>query len=87
MSSLSERDKMIAGQSYDPADPELTADRLRARTLCHEFNSQSPEAMTKAASTLAELMHVDPTATINAPFRCDYGYNIHIGQNSYLNCD
>jgi maltose O-acetyltransferase len=87
MSILSEREKMVAGQLYDPADPQLIADRLRACTLCHEFNSLPPELAAKGAAILKELLHAEPTVTINAPFRCDYGYNIYIGQNAYLNYD
>jgi maltose O-acetyltransferase len=30
----SERDKMLAGELYDPIDPELVAARARARDLC-----------------------------------------------------
>lgn len=86
-STLSERDKMIAGQPYDPANPHLIADRLRARILCHKFNALPPEATTKATAILKELMNAHESVTINAPFHCDYGYNIHIGLNTYLNYD
>jgi maltose O-acetyltransferase len=84
---MSERDKMLAGHPYDPTDPQLVAHRLRARTLWHEFNSLPPEASARAASILKDLMDAHETVTINAPFRCDYGYNIHIGQDTYLNYD
>ena len=34
-----EREKMLAGELYDPLDPELTADRVRARDLCQALNA------------------------------------------------
>ena len=34
-----EREKMLAGQLYDPLDPELVAGRERARDLCQELNA------------------------------------------------
>ena len=42
---------MLAGQAYDPADPALVADRLRARRLCTEFNAL-PEVNAQAAALL-----------------------------------
>ena len=35
----SEREKMLAGQLYDPLDPELVRARERARDLCHDLNA------------------------------------------------
>ena len=34
-----ERDKMLAGELYDPLDPELVRARDRARDLCQELNA------------------------------------------------
>jgi maltose O-acetyltransferase len=33
-----EREKMLAGELYDPLDVELVAARRRARDLCQELN-------------------------------------------------
>ena len=46
-----ERDKMIAGELYDPIDAELVALRNQARDLCWQLN-QSKEAD-------AELQRID----------------------------
>ena len=35
----SERDKMLAGDLYDPMDAELVAARDRARDLCQSLNA------------------------------------------------
>jgi len=87
MSPPTERDKMVAGHPYDPADPNLVADRLRARTLCQEFNALPPEAAARAAAILGELMNAHGSVTITAPFRCGYGYNIQAGENTHMNYD
>ena len=34
-----ERDKMLAGEMYDPMDPQLVEARLRARDLCQALNA------------------------------------------------
>lgn len=36
-----ERDKMLAGQLYDPLNPELDRARERARDLCQALNATS----------------------------------------------
>ena len=36
--AMTEKEKMIAGLSYNPADPELTKGRIRARILFQKFN-------------------------------------------------
>jgi maltose O-acetyltransferase len=35
---VTERQKMLAGEMYDPFDPELVAARARARDLCQQLN-------------------------------------------------
>ena len=34
-----ELDKMLAGELYDPMDPELVRARVRARDLCQDLNA------------------------------------------------
>lgn len=36
---MTEREKMLAGEMYDPFDPELVAGRARARDLCQALNA------------------------------------------------
>ncbi len=38
----SERERMVAGEPYDPDDPELVAARRRARALTSEYNDTDP---------------------------------------------
>jgi len=84
----SEKEKMLNGERYDPADPELVADRERARGLTRQYNRTAPEDSEERRELLADLFgslgddcHVEP------PFRCDYGYNIHVGEHFYANFD
>ncbi len=39
-----EKEKMISGAAYCASDPELVAERQRARTLCQQFNTFPPSA-------------------------------------------
>ena len=73
---------MLAGELYQANDPALVAERLRAKTLCYRYN-QAPVQLNK--QVLAELLGYETDAYIEAPLRCDYGYNIYLGKNFYAN--
>ncbi|MEF8822372.1 MAG: maltose acetyltransferase domain-containing protein [Halovenus sp.] len=84
----SEKEKMLRGELYDAADPELVAERERARELTRRYNGTTPTEGGERRDLLEELLgalgddcHVEP------PFRCDYGYNISVGENFYANFD
>ena len=82
-----EKRKMIAGELYLSGDPTLRADRLRARQLLHRYNHSSPDAQEERQHILAELFGRAGDAYIEPSFRCDYGYNIFLGNAFYANFD
>ncbi|HJT34691.1 MAG TPA: sugar O-acetyltransferase [Pirellulales bacterium] len=82
----SEREKMLAGELYDPLCPELVRLRLRARELCQALNAgrESDEALRR--SILRELFGTGgETAWIQPPFYCDYGQNLQLGERVFFN--
>jgi maltose O-acetyltransferase len=83
--ALTEKQKMIAGLPYDPYDPVLVADRVRAREILRGLNACAPgdDATRRAFTT--ELFGVETGAFLQAPFHCDYGYNIVVGKGFYCN--
>lgn len=82
-----EKEKMIAGQPYNPGDDVLRADRLRARQITHQFNHAPAEDKALRAALLEELLGQSEGSYIEPAFRCDYGYNIFLGKNFYANFD
>jgi maltose O-acetyltransferase len=81
-----EKQKMLAGELYNPMDKELTKERLRARVLIKELNDTSEEQIEERASILKELIpHTGTDLCLQPPFYCDYGSNIIIGDNVYIN--
>ncbi|MBC8121248.1 MAG: sugar O-acetyltransferase [Gemmatimonadaceae bacterium] len=81
-----EKQKMLAGEFYLAADPELTAERARARRLMRIFNSTTEEELLSRLQLLQELLgSVAQDIEIEPPFYCDYGYNIHMGSRVYMN--
>ncbi len=77
---------MLAGQLYDAADLELTADRHRARLLFQQINSMGDEHKAGRNKILYELFgEAGEGLWIEPPFYCDYGYNIKVGEKVFMN--
>ena len=84
---MTEKDKMGRQMLYDANyDKELINDRIAAKELCFEYNSIRPSDIEKQKELLTRLLgKTRENFCITAPFWCDYGYNIEIGENFYAN--
>ena len=76
--------RMLAGELYTGADPELTAARHRARDLMAEIN-RARTAEAEMALLRRLLGRLGENGVIRPPFHCDYGSNIRIGRNAFIN--
>ena len=84
----SEKSKMIAGQLYLASDSQLIQERARARQLCRRYNATTEEEPNLRFSILRDLLGTAPPEIYIEPnFKCDYGYNIHLGNHFYANFD
>ena len=80
--------KMLAGELYLATDPELVAADLRAQELLYRFNATRPGADAERRALLVELFDTFATGAVLRPsFRCDYGSNISIGEDTFINYD
>jgi len=85
---LSEREKMLAGQLYDPSDLELAESRMVARERCHAINQSLPRETELRRNILKQLFASGGDSVwLEPPFRCDYGTNIYLGDKVYFNFD
>jgi maltose O-acetyltransferase len=83
---LSERQKMLAGEMYDPFDPELVAARERARDLCTDLNATRDRDADERRRILVDLFGAGgDTVWMQPPFYCDYGTNIELGERVFFN--
>jgi maltose O-acetyltransferase len=81
-----EKQKMVSGELYDALDPELSKDRMHARMLLKSFNDSGVEAEEERKSIVRELLpNAGGDLWLQAPFYCDYGYNIITGEKVFLN--
>ena len=84
--SDTERAKMLRGELYQASDPVLVGARPRARLLWMRFNSSSPENASERLTILMDLLgKVAPGAWIEPPFYCDYGTQIELDEDVFVN--
>lgn len=82
----SEREKMLAGDLYDPQDSELVHLRLQARLVTEQLNRTSVQASEQRTQLLKQLLgSTGQSIYVESMFNCDYGCNIHVGENFYMN--
>ena len=82
----SERDKMLAGELYDPLDPELARARDRARDLCQDLNATREGQQQERRRILLDLFGAGgDDVWLQPPFFCDYGANIFLGKKCFFN--
>lgn len=81
----SEKDKMCAGELYNPLDPELARNRQRAREICRELNASAPSDTEERLRLLTALFGAASDVWIEPPFYCDYGCNIAVGRKVFFN--
>src|SRR5438067_1347248 len=82
----SEMEKMVAGELYDPLDPELVRARDRARNLCQDLNATREHDQELRRRILLELFGKGGDSVwMQPPFFCDYGLHILLGERVFFN--
>lgn len=84
---MTEKEKMRAQMLYDANyDQALLEERDKAKDLCHQYNQLRPSDRSGQREVLKKLLgKTGENFIITAPFWCDYGYNIELGENFYAN--
>ena len=82
----SEKDKMLAGELYRPVDPELQSDLAANKVWLAKYNATLTASLDERRRLLRERFgSVGDGVVIRPPFFCDYGYNIRVGRDVFLN--
>lgn len=83
---MNQKERMLAGLPYKAWMDGLSEERLNSRMKIYEFNHCLPSEVDKQQKLLREILgKTGKDFHIEAPFHCDYGYNIEVGENFYAN--
>ncbi|RPD97935.1 sugar O-acetyltransferase [Aureibaculum marinum] len=81
-----EKEKMLAGELYNPNDKTLLEERHNARLLFRKINQISTNDTKLIISLFRQLFgKTGKGLFIEPPFYCDYGYNIKLGNQVFMN--
>ena len=85
--TIGEWERMVSGRLYTPTDPEIANRHRVGMRRCDRFN-RLPLWRTKTKQRALERLI--PSAKGKnfeafAPFYCEYGVNIHVGRNCFVN--
>ncbi len=83
---ITEKEKMLSGQPYDPFDKELFERKKFVREVLLKLNAVNSFDYSSRFELLKSLLGYEAQGLhIESPFYCDYGENIKFGKNVYLN--
>jgi maltose O-acetyltransferase len=85
-SAMTERERMLAGEMYNPLDRDLVVGRERARDLCLALNGTREADADERRRIVRDLFGKGgDTVWMQPPFFCDYGTNIELGERVFFN--
>jgi len=82
-----EKEKMISGEKYNPANPRLVLERARANRIFTRYNKRSFNEINMRSRLIRKLIYINGNFWIKPPFYCDYGYNIYIEKTHLIKQD
>lgn len=84
--NMSEWEKLQAGMVYNDFDSDLFMRRVEAKKLFREYNRTGDDDTALRRKLTEQLFkHVGTEVWIEPDFRCEFGKNIVIGNNVYIN--
>jgi len=83
-----EMEKMKAGECYTSMIPDLIYDRMQCKDFIDRFNAtKGNDAFKRSKMLNGFFKEVGKNVFIERPFRCEYGYNISMGDDCFMNYD
>lgn len=84
---MNEKEKRDSQQLYDGNyDEEMKKERDNAKEICFKYNNTDPSDREERNKIIKSLFaKTGENLIIESSFQCDYGYNIFIGENFYMN--
>lgn len=83
---MTQKERMLANLPYKAWMDGLEEERTANKKRIQKFNQLSPEDREGQTALLREILgKTGERVRIEAPFHCDYGYNIEVGEDFFAN--
>ena len=83
---MNQKERMLAGLPYKAWLDGLAEERLENKKRIYKYNNLPPEAEKEQDELIKEILgKTGENVHIEAPFHCDYGYNIEVGEDFFAN--
>lgn len=83
---MNHKERMLAQLPYKAWLDGLSEERMACKKKLYEYNQSHPEQEEERSQLIKTILGKSGKNTyIEPPFRCDYGYNIEVGDNFYAN--
>ena len=83
---MNQKERMLAGLPYKAWLDGLAEERLENKKRVFRFNNMEPDKFEEKIAMIKEIFgKTGETIFVEAPFHCDYGYNIEVGENFFAN--
>lgn len=84
---INDWERMVAGKLYNSSSKDIAKQHMQGLTRCDRFNKI---AVWRAGAKQRALERLIPSAKgkglgVFAPFYCEYGVNIHVGEGCFVN--
>ncbi|MDS0527475.1 sugar O-acetyltransferase [Clostridium sp. SHJSY1] len=83
---MNHKQRMLAGLPYKAWLDGLSEERMENKLKIHEYNLLAPNETDKIEKLIKDILgKTGEKISIEQPFHCDYGKNIEVGNNFYVN--
>lgn len=83
---MNQKERMLSGLPYKAWMDGLEEERRQCKEKVYELNQLPPSRADEVPALVKKLFgKTGENVWVEAPFHCDYGYNIEVGENFYSN--
>jgi acetyltransferase-like isoleucine patch superfamily enzyme len=83
---MDQKERMLSGLPYKAWLDGLREERYANRKKVFKYNNLDPDDIAEQDRLIKEILgKTGEHIKIEAPFHCDYGYNIEVGENFFAN--
>lgn len=83
---MTQKERMLNGLPYKAWLDGLSEERMECKELIYEYNNLRPSERERKFELIKEILgQTGDYVNIEAPFHCDYGKNIEVGEEFFAN--